>query len=194
VPLLTNQPGSAIEEWDARSNDDQICIAPSREGYLASPFLQMNSRIVRKTFEKMQPGSADPVAMQRSHMIDHRKLIYLLAAILFLGLPRLLKATDLDTIGVTLLRQVDSTLQGSGVRVAIPEGTSAGNDFQVNPAVVGQPVSLFTYYTATGTATTFPNALGVESWHADLVAGNFIGLTNGVAPKVSHFDNYESDH
>src|SRR5581483_11390992 len=64
--------------------------------------------------------------------------------------------------------------------------------FEVNPAVVGQPVSLFTYINSSGTtSTTFPNGVGSESGHADGVAWNFYGATNGVAPEVNHVDNYE---
>ena len=57
---------------------------------------------------------------------------------------------------------------------------------------VTQPTSLFTWISADGTSTTFPNALGTESGHADSVAGNFYGLDHGVAQQVSHVDNYEA--
>jgi hypothetical protein len=102
------------------------------------------------------------------------------------------QAGDLDTIGVTTLRQVDPALRGTGVRVAQPEGTSAVDDFEVNPAATGQPSSLFSYYSSSGTTNGFPNAVGTESGHANAVGGNFYGLTTGAAPNVSHVDNYEA--
>jgi hypothetical protein len=101
-------------------------------------------------------------------------------------------AGDLDTIGVTLLRQVDPSLTGSGVRVAQPESTSAGTDFEVNPSTVGQSAGLFTWISSAGSASAFPNAVGVESGHADTVAANFYGMAAGAVPQVSHVDNYEA--
>jgi hypothetical protein len=103
-------------------------------------------------------------------------------------------AADLDTIGVTLLRQVDPTLTGSGVRVGQPEATSSGSDFEVNPSAVGQPVGLFAWISSSGTATTFPNAVGTESGHANAVAANFYGTSAGAALGVSHVDNYEATY
>jgi subtilase family protein len=101
-------------------------------------------------------------------------------------------ASDLDTIGVTLLRQVDPSLTGSGVIAAQPEGTSTGNDFEVNPAFLGQPASLFTWASSSGTATIFPNTVGAESGHANVVGANFYGVTTGVAPQTAHVYNYEA--
>lgn len=108
------------------------------------------------------------------------------------------QATDLDTIGVTLLRQVDSTLNGSFVRVAQIEAPYFTTPlppyaFEVIPSGVGQPTNRFTYYSDLGTATTYPNSVGVNSDHADSVAGNFYGIA-GVATNVAHVDNYEVNH
>ena len=109
-----------------------------------------------------------------------------------------LQASDLDTIGVTVLRQVDPTLNGSGVKVAQPEGSDPGlGDFEVNPGYVyvGQPTNLFTYISTNGAiATGFPNSVGVESSHADEVAAYFYGVTKGVATNVSHVDNYDASY
>ena len=45
-----------------------------------------------------------------------------------------MQAGDLDTIGVTVLRQVDPTLTGSGVKVAQPEYPDPGvSDYEVSP-------------------------------------------------------------
>ncbi len=108
-----------------------------------------------------------------------------------------LRAENLDIIGVTLLRQIDPTLAGSGVRVAQPEAAADTNlppIFEVNPAAVGQPTNLFTYISESGTATEFPNSVGAESVHADGVGVNFYGLFGGVAPQVSHVDNYNAEY
>lgn len=107
-----------------------------------------------------------------------------------------LHAADLDTIGVTLLNQVDPTLQGSNIWVAQPEAdeTQGSNNFEVNPAAVGQPTGLFTWISASGTATTFPNSVGSESTHAYSVGLEFYAPGTGVAPEVSHVDNYDADY
>lgn len=103
-------------------------------------------------------------------------------------------------IGLAELRSLDPTLTGSGVSVAQPEAISSGTDaWQVNPATTGQPTSLFTYTSAAGTASTFPNGVGTESGHADTVGDLFYGNVNtsnpeGVAPGVSHVDNYEAGY
>ena len=119
--------------------------------------------------------------------------------LLFLAGVFSLRAGDLDTIGVTVLRQVDPTLNGSGVKVAQPEATSAptNSDYEVNPGnvYVGQPTNLFTYISTNGAiATGFPNSAGVESGHADEVAKNFYGIPFGAATNVSHVDNYDADY
>ncbi len=106
-------------------------------------------------------------------------------------------ATDLDTIGVSLLRQVDATLAGSGVKVAQPEApasTGTPIPFEVNPAYVGQPTNLFTYISSSGSSTSWPNTVGAESGHAGDVGVNFYGIPAGVAPQVAHVDNYEADY
>ena len=104
-------------------------------------------------------------------------------------------AGTLDDVGVTLLRTVTTNLNGTGIRVAHPEGSTTTNfpTFEVNPAAVGQPVSLFTYYSELGSSTNFPNAIGNESFsHANFVGMIFYG-TNGIATNVAHVDNYNAD-
>lgn len=109
-------------------------------------------------------------------------------------------ATDLDTIGVSLLRQVDPTLNGSGVRVAQVENLdpftpNSAYAFEVNPVSVGHPTSLFTWISVSNPAAiTFPNTAGTESWHANSVGGNFYGFSNGVATNVAHVYNYEVNY
>ena len=119
--------------------------------------------------------------------------------ILFLAVADCASASDLDTIGLTLLRQFDPSLNGAGIPVAQPEApdTGGGNDFEINPASVGQPANLFTWYNSIGTsANTFPNSVGTEpaSKHGDVVGSNFYGITNGAATNVSHLYNYNANY
>jgi hypothetical protein len=113
-------------------------------------------------------------------------------------------ASNLDTLGVTLLWTVTTNVNGADIRVGQAEaydtGTPPGtNTWEVNPGVVGQPTNLFTYfcgtspYSSVSTANTFTNSLGLESGHADAVAGNFYGMSGGVATNVMHVDNYEAN-
>ncbi len=117
--------------------------------------------------------------------------------LLFLAGVFSLQAGDLDTIGVTVLRQVDPTLTGSGVKVAqteAPVSTNTPPPFEVAPAPVGQPTNLFTWISSLGTATVYTNNVGAASWHANMVAANFYGSTNGVATNVSQVYSYEADY
>jgi hypothetical protein len=106
-------------------------------------------------------------------------------------------AANLDTDGVTLLRQVDPALNGSGVRVAQVEGTESATDpnqFEVIPFSIGQPTNLFSYTNSSGTgANGYPNTVGTGSSHATSVGGNFYGI-GGVATNVSHVDNYNANY
>lgn len=104
------------------------------------------------------------------------------------------RGTEFDTIGGTLLRQVAPTLLGTGIPVGQPEGDGGTGAFEVSPSAVGQPTSLFTWISSNGMTNGFPNAVGSESGHADSVAANFYGNGTGVAPQVSHVDNYNADY
>lgn len=105
-----------------------------------------------------------------------------------------MRADQLDTIGVTLLRAVTTNVDGTGIRVAQPE--AGAPTFEVNPAIswVQQPVNRFTYITSSGITNNFPNAMGSESGHADEVASNFYGLPAGVATNILHVDNYDANY
>jgi hypothetical protein len=121
-------------------------------------------------------------------------LIFITAASLAIG-PAW--ASNLDTIGIVLLRAVTTNLNGAGVRVAQVEGTVDTNQpptFEVNPGAAGQPAGLFTFYSSVGSSSAWPNSVGAESWHADQVAGNFYGMTGGPATNVAHVDNYEAGY
>lgn len=116
---------------------------------------------------------------------------------LMLALPMVLgtgaRASNLDVIGVTLLQSMTTNLNGSGIRVAQPEASfNLGTNWEVNPGVTGRLPGLFTFTSASGSTTNFPNALSSESEHADSVAQIFYGVPNGVATNVAHVDNYDA--
>jgi len=101
-----------------------------------------------------------------------------------------------DQIGLTALRAATTNINGSGIRVAQPEGDVALNPpaFEVNPANVGQPAALFSYASAAGTAGFYPNTAGTNSWHAEDVGNYFYGTIYGVATNVAHVDNSDADY
>jgi hypothetical protein len=105
-------------------------------------------------------------------------------------------ASNLDTIGVTLLRMATTNVNGTGVRVAQPEAELTNNPptWEVSPGSAGQPTSLFTYTSSDGSTNVYPNSLGTNSWHAEAVAGFFYGNSGGVATNVAHVDNYEANY
>ena len=118
------------------------------------------------------------------------------------SVPMAVHASNLDTIGVTLLQAVTTNINGAGIRVGQAEAGYGGTAYwEVNPgaAAVEQPTNLFTYYYGTlpyysvSMANTFTNSLGLESGHADVVAGNFYGMSGGTATNVAHVDNYEAN-
>jgi len=110
-----------------------------------------------------------------------------------LGFP--CEAGDLDTMGVALVRSNDPTLTGTGILVAQAEAHSPdGNDWEVFPPYIGQPVSLVTWINTNGSTTNIPNSLGTVSSHAYQVGSYFYGIPAGVAPGVLHVDNYEADY
>jgi len=105
-------------------------------------------------------------------------------------------ASDFDTIGVTPLRAVDPSLIGTGIYVTQAEASESNtnqNQFEVGPIPVGQPTNLFTWISSSGSATTFPNAVGTESAHADGVGSHFYHIYYGPSPGVLHVDNYQAD-
>jgi hypothetical protein len=112
-------------------------------------------------------------------------------------------ASDLDSIGLTLLRASTTNLDGSGVKVVqaeVPISSSSPPPFEINPGTVGRPVSDFTYFTGPptsvlpGSSSTYPNSLGSDSGHAGVVGGLFYGLPSGVSTNVAHVDNYEANY
>ena len=106
------------------------------------------------------------------------------------------RASNLDTIGVTLLQTVTTNVNGAGIRVAQPEaGYEPGTNWEVNPGAGGRSArESFHLYFQQWLDQNFPNALGAESGHADAVAGNFYGIPGGVATNVAHVDNYDANY
>jgi hypothetical protein len=118
--------------------------------------------------------------------------LFFFAAVFFCVATR---GQTLDQIGVTLLRAVTTNVNGTGVRVAQPEaGFDQVTNWEVNPGTVGRPPGFFTYISANGSTTNFPNSLSSESGHADAVAGIFYGISGGVATNVAHADNYDANY
>jgi hypothetical protein len=135
-------------------------------------------------------------AIQNPRVAAKRKAALVFSFILLGGLA--LRASNLDTIGVTLLRAFTTNVDGTGIRVAQPEAAQDTNNpplvWQVNPAAAGQPANLFTYFSSGGSSSDYPNSLGSESGHADAVAENFYGLSVGVATNIAHVDSYEANY
>ena len=121
------------------------------------------------------------------------KRIYFLAGILSSVLAQ---GQSLNQIGLTTLNALTTNLNGSGISVAQVEAslTTDSKTWEVNPANVGQPGSLFTYASGVGTSAVYPNTLGTNSWHAEDVGNNFYGQPNGVATNVAHVNNYEANY
>jgi hypothetical protein len=111
---------------------------------------------------------------------------------------------DLNQLGVTQLWQVQPSLTGKGVSVVLAEASHydevppgsgtfvSQEDFEINSSVAnGIPV---TYINSTGqTATAFPNNIGFESGHADIVGDNFFG-SHGAARGLAQIYNIEADY
>jgi hypothetical protein len=135
-----------------------------------------------------------PVTKNSSSLFK-RPVALIFSFILFCDL--VVRASSVDTIGVTLLRTVTTNVDGAGIRVAQPEaGLDTNNPpviWEVNPATTGLPANLFTYISSGGSSSAYPNSLGSESGHADSVAGNFYGISGGVATNVAHVDNYTAN-
>ncbi len=124
--------------------------------------------------------------------MNFRRLILLFA----LCLPASVRASTLDTVGVTLLRLTTTNLDGRGVRVAQTEGGAPG--WEVNPNQSGLPTNQysnhFTWFASGKATTAFPNVLGSDSGHADEVADDFYNPVDGVSINVAHVDNFEASY
>jgi hypothetical protein len=118
------------------------------------------------------------------------------AAVLFFALvvggvlaPPEGRAQNSGAIGLSLLVLQDATLTGQGARVAQAE---AGSPNFPNWEVTNiQPAAVFNYYGSGGTASLYPNRVGLASSHADQVGAILYGA-QGVAPGLAAVDNYEA--
>jgi len=114
----------------------------------------------------------------------------------FLVVPHTGWGSNADIIGLTLLHGIQPSLTGADVRVGQVEAndsSTGGYAFEVNPSAVGQPASLFTYSDQYGNTSNAFNS-SAESLHADTVASYLYNASGGVAPGISHVDNYSVDY
>ncbi len=103
-----------------------------------------------------------------------------------------IRASTLDTIGATLLQVVTTNL--NGLAVGVVQAEAGAPTWEVDPAAVGQPDVLFTYYATAGSTNIYPNTLGSASDHAATVGALIYGMPAGVATNVGHVDNYEAQY
>jgi hypothetical protein len=129
-----------------------------------------------------------------------RNAIFVFAGAFFFCATAWAQNVNTNAIGLTLLHDLGTNLNGSGIRVGQPEAAEDTNGiyWEVDPADVGEqagPTGLFTYYSNNVSSTMYPNSLGGESDHAYLVGQIFYGLVNndGVATNVAHVDTIEAD-
>jgi hypothetical protein len=100
-----------------------------------------------------------------------------------------------NAIGLTQLQGLDANLNGAGVHVGQAEAAIDTNgDWEVDPANVLQSGSIFTYYTNGGSSSVYPNSLGGDSGHSDVVGQIFYAPQVGIATNVAHVDNFEADY
>ena len=102
-----------------------------------------------------------------------------------------------DGIGMNLLHAVTTNLNGGGVRVAAiePPLDTTNYVFEPDPGLVGQPTNLFTFISAFGSATNYPNSVGGYSSHANTTASVICSPTHdGVATNLGHLDYIEANY
>ena len=106
--------------------------------------------------------------------------------------------------GVTTFRGATTNLVGTGVRVCLAEAPSSGENIMVNPADVGCPTNLFTYFTSAGISSNYPNSFGTNDYHCDRVAAYLCGTVTsspifggcplGIAPGLAHVDDMDANY
>lgn len=102
---------------------------------------------------------------------------------------------NFDIAGVLLLHDLNTNLNGAGVRVCQPEAPYGSlADWEVSPSYENQPATNFTYFSSMGSSNSYPNMLGSASDHADSVGWDFYAIPSGVATNVAHVDNYYADY
>ncbi|HEY0551094.1 MAG TPA: S8 family serine peptidase [Verrucomicrobiae bacterium] len=92
------------------------------------------------------------------------------------------------------MRRERPLITGTGIRVAQPEGIGfeGPTAWQASPLL--NHTVFFTWTSSQGTATNFPNSVGVESSHADGVGTQFYSFSAGVSPGVPRVDCYEAEY
>src|SRR5688500_6933877 len=96
------------------------------------------------------------------------RFILLTGCLVLSSLARQSSAAESEVIGLDALRRERPGITGAGVAAAQAEAQEATNAWQVNPLVNTSVV--FRWIADGGTATSFPNSVGVSSSHAYGVA------------------------
>lgn len=108
------------------------------------------------------------------------------------------RADDTEVTGLNAMRRERPTINGAGIPVAHPEAresadTGANARWQANPVL--NPGALFTWTSALGTTTNFPNSVGAESNHANGVGERFYSnRPDGYASGVPRVDSYDVNY
>ena len=101
-----------------------------------------------------------------------------------------------DTFGHIPFLLLTTNLNGAGVPVGQVEAPVTNGPlpsyFEANPGIVGWTTNHFAFFCNGQWATTFTNAVGGESGHAENVANDFYGRWFGVATNVSHVNLYDA--
>ena len=97
-----------------------------------------------------------------------------------------------ETIGLDAMRRERPGITGIGIPVAQPEGLVGPDAWEVDPVV--NSFTFFTWTSASGTASNYPNSVGVVSSHATSVGVTFYGSPSGVAPGVARVDSYDAGY
>ena len=99
----------------------------------------------------------------------------------------------METSGLVAMRRERPTITGQGINVAQPEGQESPNAWEANPAL--NPSIFFTWTSALGTSTNYPNSVGTFSGHATGVGTQFYSTDAvGVAPGVARVDCYDAEY
>src|SRR6185503_21384835 len=98
--------------------------------------------------------------------------------VLLLSMAAGVFASDAELIGLTAMRRERPAVTGAGIPVGHPEAQVDTNAWEVNPSI-NSSIS-FTWTSFSGTSSSFPNPVGLESWHANTVGAQLYGTGTGV--------------
>lgn len=135
-------------------------------------------------------------------LIFTRSLFGLVLGLVLPGLAPSLYAQVDDETGVKLFRLATTNLYGNGIRVAQAEAEASTNPpaFEVSPANAGAPAGIFTYQSALGASSSYPNSVGTNSGHAERVAQFLYGTVSpgdtpgGIATNLAHVDVIDANY